>query len=45
MYYVYVLKSFKDNNLYIGYSEDLQTRIATHHKGREGEIFKERVGA
>ncbi|HDY73215.1 MAG TPA: hypothetical protein ENH86_01425 [Candidatus Jorgensenbacteria bacterium] len=28
MYYVYILESGKDNNLYIGYSENLQQRIA-----------------
>jgi putative endonuclease len=34
MYYTYVLKSKKDNLLYIGYSEDLRKRIETHQKGK-----------
>jgi len=33
MYYVYVLKSKKDGNLYTGYSSDLQKRFAEHNKG------------
>ncbi len=34
MFYVYILKSKKDNKLYIGYTEDLKRRIAEHQKGR-----------
>jgi len=34
MFYVYVLKSKKDNKLYIGYTEDLKRRIQEHSKGR-----------
>ncbi|MFA6398139.1 MAG: GIY-YIG nuclease family protein [Patescibacteria group bacterium] len=33
MYYTYVLKSQKDNKLYIGYSTDLQKRFQEHQKG------------
>jgi len=33
MYYVYVLKSKKDNKFYIGYSEDLVQRITQHNRG------------
>lgn len=33
MYYVYVLQSKKDNNLYIGYTNDLRRRFAEHSKG------------
>lgn len=33
MFYTYVLKSEKDNKLYIGYSEDLRKRIIKHNKG------------
>lgn len=31
-YYIYVLFSFKDKKLYIGYSENLQNRISEHKK-------------
>jgi putative endonuclease len=30
-YYVYVLKSEKDNNLYIGYTIDLKQRLVEHN--------------
>jgi putative endonuclease len=33
MYYVYVLKSEKDGNLYIGYTTDLERRINEHNEG------------
>ena len=33
MYYTYVLKSLKDNDLYIGYSEYLKNRIKEHCDG------------
>jgi len=33
MYYVYVLKSGKDQNLYIGFSSDLKKRIDYHRRG------------
>ena len=33
MYYVYVLKSYKDNNWYTGYTGDLRERILAHNKG------------
>ena len=31
MYYVYILKSIKDNNLYIGYTNDLRRRLREHN--------------
>lgn len=34
MFYVYILKSKKDNNLYIGSTNDLKKRILEHSKGR-----------
>jgi len=34
MFYVYVIKSNKDNKLYIGYTNDLKRRIEEHRKGR-----------
>jgi len=34
MYYVYVLQSKKDNNIYIGYSEDLKRRFTEHNLGK-----------
>ncbi len=33
MFYVYVLKSEIDNNLYVGYSKDLTNRIQQHNEG------------
>lgn len=34
MYYVYVLQSLKNNQLYIGYSEDLKRRFEEHNTGK-----------
>ena len=34
MYYVYILKSLKDNNLYVGYSHDYQIRLKAHNEGK-----------
>ena len=33
-YYIYVLKSQKDKNLYVGYTEDLKSRFEQHSKGQ-----------
>jgi len=33
MYYVYVLKSLKDNKLYTGFSSDLEKRFREHSEG------------
>ncbi len=33
MYYVYVLKSSKDNNYYIGYTGNLKRRLLEHNNG------------
>ena len=33
MYYVYILRSEKDNNFYVGYSSDLKNRFLQHEKG------------
>ena len=33
MYYVYVLRSKKDDNFYIGYTSDLDRRIDEHNQG------------
>lgn len=33
-YYVYILRSLKDGLFYIGYSEDLKTRVVDHNKGK-----------
>ena len=33
-YYVYVLKSEKDDNHYVGYTHDLKKRLAIHNKGK-----------
>jgi putative endonuclease len=33
MFYTYVLRSKKDNKLYIGFTPDLKSRIVKHNKG------------
>jgi putative endonuclease len=33
MYYVYVLKSKRDGNFYVGYTKDLLKRMGHHNKG------------
>lgn len=33
MFYVYVLKSAKDDKLYIGYTNDLKRRLVEHTRG------------
>lgn len=33
MFYTYVLKSLKDNDLYIGYSNNLKQRLQQHNSG------------
>lgn len=42
MFYVYILKSRKDEKLYIGYTEDLRRRFAEHNRG-ENRATKSRV--
>ncbi|XOV92786.1 MAG: GIY-YIG nuclease family protein [Bacteroidota bacterium] len=34
MYYVYIIESESDTRWYIGYSENLETRIADHNNNR-----------
>lgn len=34
MHYVYLLKSRKNGNLYIGYSSDLKRRLSEHNNGQ-----------
>lgn len=33
MYYVYILKSYKDGKFYVGYSSDLRLRLKEHTDG------------
>jgi putative endonuclease len=33
-YYVYVLRSLKDNNNYVGYTENLKKRLVEHNSGK-----------
>ena len=42
MYYVYVLKSKKDNKLYYGFTDDLKRRI-NEHNNKEVHSTKSRV--
>ena len=34
MYYVYILKSLKDNNIYTGYTSNLKLRMEEHQAGQ-----------
>jgi len=34
MFYVYALKSKKNDDLYVGYTEDLKQRLKAHNQGR-----------
>jgi len=34
MYYIYVLKSEKDGNLYVGCTEDISKRLEYHNNGK-----------
>ncbi len=34
MFYTYILKSVKDNNLYVGFTENLKNRFDEHISGR-----------
>lgn len=34
MYYVYILKSKKDNKLYVGKTQDLKRRFLEHNSGK-----------
>lgn len=34
LYYVYVLQSLKDKNLYVGYTRDLIGRLKDHNEGK-----------
>jgi len=40
MWYVYVLHSHKDNNLYIGFTNDLKRRIKEHQLGKNVSTAK-----
>ena len=40
MFYVYVLKSRKNNRLYVGYTDDLRRRFKEHNKGIGCEYTK-----
>ena len=42
MYYVYVLKSAKDDELYVGYTRDLRRRLTEHNSGESGATARRR---
>ena len=42
MYYVYVLFSKKDHELYIGYTNDLQKRMQEHRLGKSRATMSRR---
>jgi predicted GIY-YIG superfamily endonuclease len=47
MYYVYVLKSMKDGNNYVGYTNDLKSRLRNKNirksELRSNDIFIEKI--
>jgi putative endonuclease len=42
MYYIYVIQSVVDNTFYVGYSENLKSRISDHNKGKSIYTTKKR---
>lgn len=34
MYFIYILQSLKDQRTYVGYSHDIQNRLASHNAGQ-----------
>ena len=42
MYYVYVLQSKKDRNLYIGHTENIDRRLRDHNNGKVKSTQKRR---
>ena len=34
MFYIYILKSLKDNRTYVGYTNDLERRLFEHNSGK-----------
>ena len=34
MYYMYILRSFKNNDVYVGYTGDLKARFKLHNSGK-----------
>ncbi len=34
MFYIYILKSLKDNRTYVGYTNDLERRLSEHNSGK-----------
>ena len=43
MYYVYILKSNRDNKLYIGYTTDLRKRLKEHNQGKVASTKSRRL--
>lgn len=41
-YFIYVLKSVKDGNFYIGYSENPERRLKQHNAGETRSLFRRR---
>ena len=42
MYFVYILESLKDHNLYTGYTFDLANRLKAHNSGKVKSTQKRR---
>lgn len=40
MWYVYVLRSQKDNNLYVGFTNDIERRLMEHKTGKNVSTAK-----
>ena len=47
VYYAYVLRSLKNQSLYVGYTSDLKNRLVKHNskQGGEYEAFKDKRDA
>jgi len=38
MYYVYILRSLKDNKYYTGYTNNLERRLQDHNRGKSESV-------
>lgn len=41
-YFVYVLRSKRDGNLYIGYSDNIERRLEEHNNGKTKSLIRRR---
>ena len=43
VYYIYILQSKKNNNLYTGFTNDIKKHVQEHNQGKEGLLYKKNV--